>query len=118
MGEQKDPVIEKEGVQDPLLQLHHWAIDIKREEVQRTLGMREGLLRFLKWAFGASLAVTLPAFLAALFLTGWKSKTGFEISDAILMFLGGLTIGQIAGLITTAITAFLKIPSAENHSSG
>jgi len=81
-------------------------VDITREQVQRTLDVWEDFLRFLKWALGFSLLVTLPSFLAVLFLTGWKDKTGFEVSDKVLMFLGGVTIGEVAGLITTCITGF------------
>jgi len=76
------------------------------EQVQRTLDVWEDFVRFLKWVLGFSLLVTLPSFLAVLFLTGWKDKTGFEVSDKVLMFLGGLTIGEVAGLITTSITGF------------
>lgn len=75
----------------------------------RVLNMQEDLLRFLKYAQGIALAFTMPAFLIALFLNGFE-KTGFKISDTILMFLGGATITGIAGLITTAITTFLKPP--------
>jgi len=81
-------------------------VDIARVQVQRTLDVWEDFIRFLKWVLGFSLLVTLPSFLAVLFLTGWKDKTGFEVSDKVLMFLGGLTIGEVAGLITTCITGF------------
>ena len=86
-----------------------WDIEIRREQVQRTLGMQEDLLKFLMWTFGLSLGVTLPAFLVALFLTGWKGKTGFEVSDKVLIALAGTTIAEAAGLITTFITS-LRLP--------
>jgi len=104
--------------------LGQWQIDIvplAREQAEeptvavrwdlqvRVLDMQEDLLLFLKYAQGIALAFTMPAFLIALFLSGFE-ETGFKISDTVLMFLGGATITGIAGLITTAITTFLKPP--------
>jgi len=78
-------------------------------QLDRVLTMQERLLGFLIWAQGISLAVTMPAFIVAVFLSGIEGN-GFKLSDKVLMFLGGVTITSIGSLITTAITTFLKQP--------
>lgn len=70
--------------------------------------MQRSLISLLGWTFALSQLVTVPAFLTALFLDGWTSKTGFEVSDSVIMFLEGVTVSATAGLITTAIRSFLK----------
>ena len=114
MSEPNNGGLDREAGYTTPSQQSRWALEIKREEVQRTLSMREDLLRFLKWTFGLSLLVTAPSFLAVLFLVGWKEKTGFELSDTVIMFLGGVTMGEIAGLITAAITTFLGTSDGSN----
>ena len=81
----------------------HWQVEYSR----RTLQMREGLLKFLMWAFGISLAVTLPTFVVVLVLDGWSARTGFDTSDKVIFFLGGINAVEVAALLTTAITSFL-----------
>lgn len=90
----------------------HLAPDQWGLQVGRVLDMQEKLLRFLIYSQGIALAFTLPAFLIALFLTGFEDIR-FALSDKVLMFLGGVTITGIGGLITTAITTFLKPPRGQ-----
>lgn len=90
-------------------QLTRWELEIKREQVQRTLGMQEDLLRFLKWMFSIAFAVTLPTFIAAIFLDAW-AVYGFETSDKVLITLGAVTGSEIVALISTSIKTFLKPP--------
>ena len=101
------PMTDIQEEQNEQTRLTPWDIEIKREQVQRTLTMQEGLLTFLKWLFGIGFALTLPTFIVVLFLDGWRVG-GFDLSDKVLMMLGGVALGEIAGLMGTAIKTFLR----------
>jgi hypothetical protein len=70
------------GVQRVTLYQLDYQLDIRREEMQRTLAMREKLHRLLLWAFGGSLAFT---FMIILF-EGWHVG-GFNIPDGVIYAL-------------------------------
>jgi len=84
-----------------------WDIEIKQEQVQRTLTMQESLLSYLKWLFGISFALTLPTFIAVIFLNGW-AVGGFNLSDKVVIALGSVVGIEMVGLISTAIKTFLS----------
>jgi len=81
--------------------------NIDFEERNAQTAMQASLLRNLGWTFVLTQLVTVPAFLAVLFLDGFGTW-GFDLSDAVIMFVGGVTVSETAGLITVSITSFLK----------
>jgi len=84
-----------------------WQIEIIKEQFK----MQKSLLTYAKWIFGIAFVSTLPTFIAAVFLGGWSSQTGFVISDEVLMFLGGATIVEAASFLSTvAIGVFRGKP--------
>jgi len=85
-------------------QLEVWQIEIIKDRFK----MEKDLLTYLKCLFAIALGVTLLLLVVAVLLSGWSSKTGFAISDEIIKYLVGATVGEAAGLLGIAITAVLK----------
>ena len=68
-----------------------------------SVNLQQRMVSFLLRAYGASLAATLAIFL----LQGWH-LWGFNLDAALLKWLGGATIGEIAGLLTLTFGAVFK----------
>jgi len=83
-----------------------WQIEI----IKDNLKMQKSLLTYAKWIFGSAFVATLPTFIAAVFLGGWSSQTGFVISDEVLMFLGGATIVEAASFLGTVAFGIFRGP--------
>ncbi len=76
-------------------------IDTKRLEYEmkrRRFESQERILNNLTWAFVGSMILTFMIFL----FQGFHVE-GFNLDTTVLVFLGGATIGEIAGLLTIAI---------------
>jgi hypothetical protein len=64
---------------------------------------QDRIVTFLLAAYGALLAATMAIF----FLQGFRS-CGFSLDLSILKWLAGVTIGEIAGLLTITIKYYFK----------
>jgi hypothetical protein len=67
------------------------------------LTMRSHIVTFLLWAYGGSLTVTFAIFM----LQGLSHATGFQLDRESLRWLGGATVGEIAGLLAITVKHFL-----------
>ncbi len=71
------------------------------EEVR--VGLQQTIITFLLWAYAGLLIATMAIF----FLQGFK-LWGFNLDSGLLKWLGGATIGNIAGLLTLTFGAVFK----------
>jgi len=76
---------------------------LERETTLRTLRMREKLLTALLYLYSFLVIATTAIF----FLQGFHFR-GFDLDSSLLMWLGGATVGEVAGLITLTVTHYLK----------
>jgi len=76
---------------------------LTREVTHRTLKMREVIVWCMLGIFGFLILMTTVFFLFQGFHL-W----GFSLPESLLQWLGGATIGEVAGLIALSITSFLK----------
>jgi hypothetical protein len=67
------------------------------------INLQQKIIGFLLKAYGGLLAATMLIF----FLQGFK-VAGFTLDAALLKWLGGATIGEIAGLLTLTFSAVFK----------
>src|SRR5207302_11048791 len=61
------------------------------------------VINFLLWAYGGLLTATMLIF----FLQGFK-LWGFSLDGGLLRWLGGATVGEIAGLLTLTFRAIFR----------
>ena len=61
------------------------------------------VINFLLWAYGGLLAATMLVF----FLQGFR-LWGFSLDVALLRWLGGATVGEIAGLLVLSLRAIFR----------
>ncbi len=76
---------------------------LERESALRTLRMKEILLISLLILYALVLVSTITIF----FLQGFR-VCGFNLDMSLLKWLGGATVGEVAGLITLTVTYYLK----------
>lgn len=86
------------------LDIRNWATEAT---LRHTLTQREKIIQFLLWSYGGSLLATMSIF----YLQGFK-VWGFNLDATLLKWLGGATIGELAGLLTLAVGAVFKHPTA------
>jgi len=86
------------------LETRNWVIE---STLRHTLAQREKIIHFLLWSYGASLSAIVLIF----YLQGFKTW-GFNLDGTLLRWLGGATIGELAGLLTLAVGAVFKHPKA------
>jgi hypothetical protein len=72
--------------------------DIERFKARANIRLRADMARFLRRAFGWSLVATFGLY----FCQGFH-VLGFALSEAEMHWLGGATIGQIAGLLAVVV---------------
>ncbi len=77
-----------------------WVTEITTTHV---VNQQNKIINFLLAAFGGLLLATMAIF----YLQGFKSW-GFSLDGALLKWLGGATIGEIAGLLTLTMGAVFK----------
>jgi hypothetical protein len=77
---------------------------LERATTLRTLRMREKLLTCLLYLYVFLIITTITIF----FLQGFH-VCGFDLESSLLMWLGGATVGEVAGLITLTVTNYLKV---------
>jgi hypothetical protein len=75
------------------------------EEITTThiINQQGKIINFLLWAYGGLLLATMVIF----YLQGFKAW-GFNLDGSLLKWLGGATIGEIAGLLTLTLGAIFK----------
>lgn len=76
---------------------------IEREEALSAIAQREKAVRFLFWAYGGLLVFTGAVILLQGF--GWG---GFKMEAKFLIWLGGATIGEVAGLAALVYGSLFK----------
>lgn len=76
---------------------------IARKQALSDIRLREGALIFLYWAYGGLLTLTM----LIMFLQGFK-LWGFGLDNALLMWLGGATVGEVAGLAALVYGALFR----------
>lgn len=76
---------------------------IEREEALSTIAMREKAVTFLFWAYGGLLASTV----IIIFFQGFH-LWGFSLESGFLKWLGGATIGEVAGLAALVYGALFR----------
>jgi len=81
-----------------------WVEEITTSHV---INQQERIITFLLWAYGALLFATTLIF----YLQGLKAW-GFSLDEGLLKWLGGATVGEIAGLLTLTVGAVFKKPKA------
>lgn len=86
------------------IDIRNWSTEAT---LRHTLAQREKIIHFLLWSYGASLSAIVLIFC----LQGFKTW-GFNLDGALLKWLGGATIGELAGLLTLAVGAVFKHPKA------
>jgi hypothetical protein len=86
------------------IEIRNWAAEAT---LRQTLAQREKIIHFLLWSYGASLSAIVLIF----YLQGFKTW-GFNLDGTLLKWLGGATIGELAGLLTLAVGAVFKHPKA------
>jgi hypothetical protein len=69
-----------------------------------TVDLQQRVVTFLLKAYGWLLGATMLMF----FLQGFKLG-GFNLDNALMKWLGGATIGEIAGLLTLTFGAVFKV---------
>ena len=79
--------------------IKEWVLEVS---TATDLQMRSRIVTFLLWAYGGSLATTFVVFV----LQGFSHATGFQLDRESLRWLGGATIGEIAGLLTITVSHF------------
>jgi hypothetical protein len=77
---------------------------IESEVTRRTLVMRESITISLLVIFTILCLGTISLF----FLQGFHT-VGFNLDTSLLLMIGGATIGEVAGLIGTAISYFSQV---------
>jgi len=79
------------------------------EEITTThiINQQGKIINFLLVAYGALLLATMVIF----YLQGFKT-CGFKLEESLLKWLGGATIGDIAGLLTLTFGAVFKKPKS------
>ena len=76
---------------------------IARVTTTHTLGMQERIVRFLLRIYVGAISASFTL----VFLQGFKLG-GFELPADFLKWLGGITIGELAGLLSLAIGAAFR----------
>lgn len=76
---------------------------IERDEALSVIAQREKAIIFLFWAYGGLLAFTATIILLQGF--GWG---GFKLDAKFLIWLGGATIGEVAGLAVLVYVSLFK----------
>lgn len=76
---------------------------IEREKALRGLGMQERAVMFLFISYGGLLLATV----VIIFLQGFKVY-GFQLETSLLRWLGGATVGEVAGLALLVYKALFK----------
>jgi hypothetical protein len=87
----------------------NWATRVEAESWR----LRNIVLVFLLCAFGFLLFTTMGIF----FLQGFRVK-GFYLPATVLLWLGGATIGEVAGLLILCIRAVFVDPRPRKPASG
>jgi hypothetical protein len=83
-------------------EVKNWVTEIT---TTHTISQQGKIINFLLCAYGGLLLATMVIF----FLQGFKAF-GFNLEGALLKWLGGATIGEIAGLLTLTFGAVFKKP--------
>jgi hypothetical protein len=84
---------------NPETPVKEWVTEVT---VTNDLGTKSRIVTFLLWAYGGLLATTMGIF----FLQGFSHVTGFSLDLGTLHWLGGATIGEIAGLLGITVTHY------------
>jgi len=71
---------------------------VSKASVEHRFHLQKQIVRFLLQAYGALLAASVLIFI----LQGF-GLWGFKLSEAVLKFIGTMTIGEIGGLLTLTI---------------
>jgi hypothetical protein len=82
------------------VQVKTWVTKVITEH---KIALQRLIIRFLLWAYGFLLVVTMGIFV----LQGFK-LWGFQLDSGLMKWLGGATLGEIGGLLTLTFGAVFK----------
>ena len=82
------------------VEVKHW---VTRVTTAHQLDLQQQIIAFLLKAYGGVLSATLAIFLLQGFQLG-----GFHLDPGLLSWLGGATVGAVAGLLTLTFRAVLQ----------
>jgi hypothetical protein len=82
------------------VEVKNWVIAATTEH---QIALQRLIVRFLLWAYGFLLVVTMGIFV----LQGFR-LCGFQLDNGLMKWLGGATVGEIGGLLTLTFGAVFK----------
>ena len=76
---------------------------VTKAKTEHEIVLQKQIITFLLWAYGGLLTASVTIFVLQGFAVG-----GFKLSETVLMFIGGATLGEIGGLLALTFHSVFK----------